>query len=336
MTQRPDYAEATLEGVWILDPEARLLERQLARGFSGSGDRPTRSLRASTHPDTPSWAALDDRLAPASVLESHQSALVDRIARVPNSVGISARIDLTHLIDGDREALRTSIRLRRRDGATLISNATYLEEDLTALLEEPGRTPASETPAGLPILWRDGTGGVLMHEAVGHPAVHGARPLDWPRWLRVLDDPERDPFESRRGGPAYEPSDLFAAPPPRVRRSSFRDQPLPRMSHVIAASDRAPFALPTSRIEVIRTDGGGWDPLTDRVTVEVSLALLISPAEPARPVTFTFSRSRAEIAHTLVGADTEVVRYPGVICSELGQRLPVGTSSCALLLEAGE
>lgn len=152
----------------------------------------------------------------------------------------------------------------------------------------------------LPIVWQNGSAAVLLHEAVGHANEHGATPVSWPSWLSV---------------------DV----PLVTRRETFRDVPLPRMTHVMARQLGAPFALPEERIEVQLVAGGAYDPLTDMVTINVS----VSTAGP-----FTMQRTRSQIAASLRGAAGEPIHYPGVICSREGQELYVASHAPVLITDA--
>lgn len=156
------------------------------------------------------------------------------------------------------------------------------------------------TLRSLPIVWRNGSAAVLLHEAVGHAAEHGAAAVAWPSWLSV---------------------DAPLVP----RRETFRDVPLPRMTHLIARQSGAPFALPDERIEVQLIAGGGYDPVTDVVTINVA----VSTAGP-----FTIRRTRAQIAASLAGAAGDPIRYPGVICSREGQELYVASHAPVMITDA--
>ncbi len=149
----------------------------------------------------------------------------------------------------------------------------------------------------LPIVWQNGSAAVLLHEAIGHASEHGRQSIAWPSWLSV-------------------------DAPLMLRRETFRDVPLPRMTHLVATQNGAPFALPEERIEVHLIAGGAYDPVTDLVTIDV----VISSAGP-----FTIRRTRAEIAASLAGATGDPIRYPGVICSREGQELYVASHAPLLI-----
>jgi hypothetical protein len=161
-------------------------------------------------------------------------------------------------------------------------------------------TPPIGPLRSLPIVWRNGSAAVLLHEAVGHASEHGAAPVAWPSWLSV-------------------------DAPLIHRRETFRDVPLPRMAHLVARQNGAPFALPYERIDVELVAGGAYDPVTDIVTIDVA----VSSAGP-----FSICRTRAEISASLTGAAGDPIRYPGVICSREGQELYVASHAPLLITDA--
>jgi BarA-like signal transduction histidine kinase len=151
----------------------------------------------------------------------------------------------------------------------------------------------------LPIVWQNGSAAVLLHEAIGHAAEHGRHSVAWPSWLSV-------------------------EAPLKLRRETFRDVPLSRMTHLIASQRGAPFALPEERIEIHLIAGGAYDPVADLVTIDVA----VSNAGP-----FTIRRTRAEIAASLAGATGHPIRYPGVICSREGQQLYVASQAPVMITD---
>jgi hypothetical protein len=122
--------------------------------------------------------------------------------------------------------------------------------------------------------------------------------LHWPEWLHIDN-------------------------PLTMRRATFRDVPLLRMTNLVARATGAPFELPETRIEVLLVDGGAYDPLTDVVTLRIAAADLVERDQTLRVAPFTLTRSRSDIR--LLGATGEPIRYPGVICSREGQELVVGS-----------
>jgi hypothetical protein len=174
----------------------------------------------------------------------------------------------------------------------------------------------------LPIVWRNGSAAVLLHEAVGHAAEHEAKPVKWPSWLRVVDLPG---FAVDDTGAVARGADLMSAPPTCLRRESFRDVPLRRMTNVhVKKSGRPPFQLPRRFIDVFLVAGGAYDPLTDVVTIDVAVSTAGA---------FTLRRTRAEVAESIAGATGIELQYPGVVCSREGQELVVGSYAPVMITQ---
>jgi len=196
--------------------------------------------------------------------------------------------------ENDVEAVETTMTVAV-DGVSVVTTPSDALTDYE-LLHRPRRGAA---PLRGAIVWQNGSAAVLLHEAFGHASEHDAAPVAWPSWLSI-----EAPLVSRR--------------------ETFRDVPLLRMTHLIARQTDAPFALPDSLIEVQLVAGGGYDPMTDIVTVDVA----VSSAGP-----FTIRRSRAEVAASLAGASGEPIRYPGVICSREGQELYVASHAPVMITD---
>lgn len=201
---------------------------------------------------------------------------------------------------------------------SIVTSPEHFENDLPRLECGGGshRVPSGGSAAALQtFVWHNGSAAVLLHEAIGHAAEHGHAPLAWPSWLTVHD----------------EDADLLQGPPKRMRRESFRDVPLPRMTNLIARQQGAPFELPDDAIDIHLVSGGAYDPLTEVVTLDVSLAF----ANGHRVAPFTIRRTRAEVARALIGASGEAIRYPGVVCSSEGQELFVGSHAPVMITSFG-
>ena len=192
----------------------------------------------------------------------------------------------------------------RVDGHSVVTDPDHAPDDVELLRTVAHRGAAEQLERGgppgsarndVPILWLNGSGSVLLHEAAGHPIEHGLPALDVPRWLHVE----------------------VAL---RSRRASFRDVPLQRMQHVRVTQTDAPFELPENRIEVYLVEGGAYDPLTDVVTVRISASSAGA---------FELRRPRRDIR--FLGAAGEPRRYPGVVCSREGQELVVASYAATLL-----
>ena len=190
-------------------------------------------------------------------------------------------------------------------GISVVSTPETLFYDYE-LLKSARNPKAHRAPGARHFIWRNGSAAVLLHEAIGHAAEHGHAPLTWPSWLRVRD-------AARDGRVA----NLLAGDrPAAMRRESFRDVPLCRMTNLIVEQRGAPFETPEDAIEIQLVAGGAYEPLTESVTVHVA----VSDAGP-----FTIHAPRSAIARSLIGAQGNPVRYPGVICSREGQELYVGS-----------
>lgn len=189
----------------------------------------------------------------------------------------------------------------RIGGHSIITSPEFLSEDLR-LLHLPIGPIGPISPIGpmSPILWRHGTAAVLLHEAFGHPREHAQREIEWPSWLTI-------------------------EAPLAMRRATFRDVPLQRMTTLVARQEGAPFHLPERRMEVLLVDGGSYEPLTETVTLRIGIATLIEGDDVRTLAPFELVRTREEIARSIIGATGEPVRYPGVICSREGQELVVGS-----------
>ena len=187
------------------------------------------------------------------------------------------------------------------------------------------RPPTAPPPTRpLPIVWRNGSAAVLLHEAIGHAAEHAHATLDWPRWLRGRD-------VTRDGRVA----NLIAGEcPAALRRESFRDVPLRRMTHLHFEQTGAPCEMPRSRLEIFLVSGGTYEPLSESISIDVAVADLVSGKETQRIAPFVMRASREKVARALLGASGDSIRYPGVICSREGQELYVGSHAPVMLTAA--
>ncbi len=215
------------------------------------------------------------------------------------------------------------------DGVSIVTATDAAMDDYQALkrLIRPPATrrppPAARRPPpnGLPLVWRNGSAAVLLHEAIGHAAEHGHAALDWPRWLRARD-------VSRDGRSA----DLLSGEMPlATRRESFRDVPMHRMTNVVIEHVEAPFELPDQRIEVYLVAGGAYEPMTETVTIDVAIADLFTNGEAHRIPRFVIRASRLAVSRALMGASGDPLRYPGVICSREAQELFVASHAPVML-----
>lgn len=285
--EAPDFAAATRDELWV---GGVLAERRLSHGVAF--DEGARTF------------ARDE--ADEELLALSAAA----IARLREAVDDDARVRLVASARRVRGIVMTEAAM-----TITIGGVSIVGSDASMLRATLRKAAVRVSPATLPIVWRNGSGAVLLHEAVGHAAEHAAPAIAWPSWLEVRDLP---PFPIDDRGVTARAADLLREPPACFRRASFRDVPLRRMTRLVASQKGAPFELPAEFIDVELIAGGSYDPLTDMVTLEVA----VSSVGP-----FTFRRSRAAIAASLIGATGEPVEYPGVICSREGQELPIASSA---------
>jgi hypothetical protein len=260
------YAHAVREELWS---RGRRVESRLAHGEA-------------VHQADGSITATDAR----------DDALVARaehlLERLRDSMPDDALVRIVGEASTDGE---TSAMTVRRGSLSIVTDPDHVHADLQ-LLREAGVPPAGATaPGRRPIVWRNGTAAILLHEAHGHPLEHGHAPLALPDWLSV-------------------------EVPLRNRRATFRDVPLLRMDFVRISQDAAPFDIPAGAVEVYMVDGGRYEPLNGMIAIRVA-ASSIGP--------FELVANRHEIV--FLGAQGQPQRYPGVICSREGQELVVGSSA---------
>ncbi len=222
----------------------------------------------------------------------------------------------------DRVALSATISITVLD-LSIVTTFPHLASDYEMLVETASVRP--ETAAdldGVPILWRNGSGAVLLHEAAGHAAEHGHAPLRWPSWLTAVDECD--------DGSA----NLLVGDAPRgLRRQSFSDVPLRRMTNVVVGNRGGEVAPPRRRVEILLVAGGRYEPLAETVTLSICAADLVDGSRTVRLRPFAITHPRSAIASALRGAAGPVRRYPGVICSKEGQELFVGSYAPDLLAE---
>ncbi|HYO76879.1 MAG TPA: hypothetical protein VE010_10485 [Thermoanaerobaculia bacterium] len=264
------FAIATRDELWV---RGRLVEQRLSHGEAFEDER---GIVATDARDEVLVAACD-----AAMEELRRCVVPD----------LRMRLVTEARLDGVTSTITASL------GAhSVVSDPAHLPSDLV-LLRRAALEPEVEARP-LPMVWKNGSAAVLLHEASGHPAEQNVQPRDWPEWLQI-------------------------AHPLALRRASFRDVPLLRMTDLVARQQHAPFDIPEQRLEVLLVDGGAYDPLTDVVTLRIGAADLIEGSKVRRVAPFTFSRPRTSVS--LLGATGDPIRYPGVICSREGQELVVGS-----------
>lgn len=211
----------------------------------------------------------------------------------------------------------------------------------TRALEVPDALPPGIVigdVSSLPWVFRNGSGAVLLHEAVGHASEIGLSSVPWPRSLRVFDDPSAVAIgtvavDDIGGRP--ERRDLTAGESPdAMRRWTFRDLPLRRMTNLVVESDERLEELPQRRVEIVNISGGAFDPLSDVVSLRVNEAYAVDGSR-VRIAPFQCRVTRRDLSSVIVGAHGPSQSYDGVICSSEGTALPVGSISPDLVLARG-
>ncbi|HXG57777.1 MAG TPA: hypothetical protein VNL91_02020 [Thermoanaerobaculia bacterium] len=247
----------------------------------------------------------------ASICEREIEGAREAAALAPGArVRIVARAER----EEGRERVSSTITITDAAGVSIVTTRENAGGDLQRLRAALARPVELSAPPKLPMVWRNGSAAILFHEAAGHPAEHRCTPLVWPSWLRVEDVAE----EGR--------ADLLAGELPRaVRRESFRDVPMPRMTSLVVSQDGAPFTLPDERVEIAYVTDGSFDPFRGIVTVRVAVAEEIAAGRVRRIAPFAIRIVRARVAESLLGAAGAPERYPGVVCSSEGQQLIVGS-----------
>lgn len=193
-------------------------------------------------------------------------------------------------------------------------------------------------PSVLPLVWLHGSGSVLLHEAIGHPAEVGAESRRWPSWLRVRDDPQAGgigDMDQDDCGRTIGSRELTEGEVPDAwRRESYRDVPLRRMTNLMVESEHVLRKLPSPRLEVLLLGGGDWDIATDEIRIRVSAARLVGSGAERWVLPFVYRLSRSRLPQLLVGSFGNEAWYPGVMCGDEGQRVPVGSRSPILVTKA--
>lgn len=213
---------------------------------------------------------------------------------------------------------------------SVVTSPAYAHADRELLLRIASREiDRSVEPQGIPMIWRNGSASVLLHEAAGHPAEHGQPAISWPAWLSVRDEPS---FEFDDTGRPVAAVDLLqGGRPAAMRRSSFADVPLPRLSNVVVRQDGAPFEIFDRHLDILLIAGGRYDPLSSTVSIFVAAADFVEDGAPRAVRPFVIRESRERIAGALRGARGETERYPGVICSAEGQEIAVASHAPDIL-----
>lgn len=311
------WARSRLRGNWI---EIDAGDTSLARAMPDS----IATLLAEPPPDPPA-ISIDP--------ETHAGWQFHAIARHRAAVhrGGEPDVQRTELVVATAPA-------RDHGHVSIVTTPESLAEEchrLAALLADHAVRP--KTIESLPIAFANGSGAVLMHEALGHPSEQEAPRVGWPSWLEVTDDPELQSLGYLSlddcGRPVTRRELTRGDRPSALRRWSFRDTPILRMSNLSVSGSGAPIELPSHRVEIHLVELGGWDSLSDQVSLRVSVSELVEGAARAPLPAFALQITRRELAARLSGWFGEASCYPGVICSDEGQALPVGSIATGLLLK---
>ena len=305
MTSSSHFAIVTRDEIWSLDRHA-CLESRLIHGIA---DRSGDTIDARDDGDDELRARCDEeRERVRGALEPLREG---RARTVLSARRENDRVDVSAIV---------SISILDLSVATTLPHVAADFEMLRELASVPPDAVAAYRQ--LPVVWRNGSGAVLLHEAAGHAAEHGHAPAKWPAWLTAVD-------ESDAGT-----ADLLAGEMPRaIRRESFTDVPAQRMTNVVAGNRGAEMDLPLPRIEILLVAGGRYEPLTEMVRLSIAAADLVGSRRAQRLRPFAIIESRATIANALRGASGPLRRYPGVICSREGQDLFVGSFAPDLVTE---
>ena len=299
------FALVTRDEIWSLGAEPVLLEERLVHGAAeSSGVR----INASDSLDASLLAICEEVMRgarePLRAMSEGGARLIASVRREDGEVSSEAWLNVTVA------------------GLSIISPPEHAAVDYERLIELASVRPeVSLSYRGIPIVWRNGSAAVLLHEAAGHAAEHQHAPIRWPQWLSARDEPQN-------GAPA----DLLSGEAPMtMRRESFSDVPLPRMSNVVVRQENVAIEGSGRRIEVQLVSSGLYEPLTETVTIRVAAADLIDGDRALRLKPFEIVETRHDIAAAIRGADGEPVRYPGVVCSREGQEIVVGSWAPAML-----
>lgn len=329
------FAMTRAEERWIVSGgEPRLTELRAEAGFSStsatSGAIRTDARSDRWFPNAEAFGGEPDRLF-ADLLDRLPPSRTFLVRRVVESRAAGA-----DPLPSPRTTRLISVRAQEGGGFLVpldFSSVEFIADRADLLVPDPEAFLADFS--SLPIAWLHGTGSVLLHEAAGHPAEIGAEPARWPPWLRIRDDPDAGGIGDMKrddSGREVATRDLTRGELPDAwRRESYRDVPLRRMTNLIVESEQVLPALPSPRLEALLLGGGDWDPLSDQIRVRVLEARLVQEGSVRRILPFVYRVSRRQLSRLLLGSFGESVWYPGVLCGDEGQRVPVGSRAPMLV-----
>ena len=319
-----EFALVTRDELWVCGSKSSLLEQRIIYGTAVERDA---EIVASDRRDDDIYSMCAVR---ADEARADIASIRDGRARIVTSarrVGPVTRLDVSITVAIGKLSVVTTPATLAADYARLVRAASMQGKGEVAYRD-------------IPIIWRGGSGAVLLHEAVGHPAESSEPPVSspahlssskpvWPKWLSVHDEPAIQ-FDDE--GNRCMTVDLLAGEAPAAfRRASFTDVPLRRMTTLVARQNGASFDLPSKRLEVDLVSSGSYDRLTDTVTLQIVAAELIDGRARRAVAPFTLSESRANVSRAMIGAMGEPDRYPGVVCSTEGQAVVVGSFAPVLV-----
>lgn len=283
--------------------------------------------------------------------ESHFDGRTHRcrsLDRDPSAAGVSVPIALLGIdaprvtirsvrdertIELPHETLRRGSTIHYLTVATKSFRCSLLSTEVQPLLDQRWTRHENaidpDEAAKLPLLFRNGTGAVVAHEAIGHPSELAPSPMDLT--FEVYDRPcgslfDRD-FDDR--GDRIGDANLGAGEQPKAFRvGEWRHLPIRRMTNLLLSASEAvnppPRHLAIDLIERATIADGA-------VHLHVASAFIVDETigqRAVRPFSLSFARtSFAEFRPASLSATT----YPGVLCSAEGQRIPVGSRSIDLL-----
>lgn len=343
------FAHVTEDELWLAGTRTELLRKGVDQGWALARDfKGTLSIQGSdTFPSGPfgTWEESSQQLRDALV----RSAALDAMPILRTISTVSHEDQHVRIIKSGRYvsspvrghfSTSITITIARRDPLTgesisITTTPETLSPDCIQLISLMKPLPAGPVPDQVPILWRGGSASVLFHELIGHRSQSELPALKWPPWLTVSDQP----FAEGLGrmivddtGVSPRAAMLTKGQPLQCRRrQTFRDMPLVRMTNLICETAGLPLRVPDQRMEVWLVEHGSYDSDSDRVSLNISVADHVDGSTRRRLPPFRIDAGAEQIAAVLVGGRGPLTRYPGIVCGDEGQRVPVGSWSMELL-----
>ncbi|HVT45341.1 MAG TPA: hypothetical protein VMT00_13230 [Thermoanaerobaculia bacterium] len=330
------YASALTEQVWVLEAGS-WSRRERRTDIGGALARVTADglvIRASDR--LSDFAAEVDVREVQNVLDATFAGVpIERelLSGVASAAGEAAAVRSVRgrvAVQRDDDALAARdidylVFIDARRSLSIVTTRDRIEDELR-IFSSSDETTIEVDHRTIPIVWRNGSAAVLLHEAIGHPAEHGAPAAPWPKWLVVADDPEASGMLVDDAGERVSRRILTAGEQPSCRRrEGFRDVPLHRMTTLVVECGKGALDLPARRLEVLLTGTGEYDAAADSISLAVDLAELVEGDRRRRAAPFVLRARRDHLARSIAGAGDRQARYPGVLCSREGQRLYAGS-----------